>query len=377
MARSVAEPTYKRFITGPVERFDERNTIYSRGDRGELTSLREAFEQGFKTKGVKNVPGYTWEDYALNLSGRAIDTLVRRTAFSRDSLQARWPISVDPMPIPDPARMSDKVKKVARWFGADLVGICELNRLWVYSHWGDHTAKLSQMANPGDPLEIPEQYRYAVVMAFEMDYIDTQRAPAVTPSVDLGYSATAFTATSLADFIRFLGYKAIPAGNDTALSIPLGVDAGLGELGRNGILITKEYGPRVRLGKVLTDLPLVPDNPIDLGIQDFCEKCDKCARHCPPGAIMKGERTDQPWNISNNSGVLKWPINAEKCLSWWVANGSGCGNCVRSCPWNKPPTWLHRTFAELVVRFDWMRSFATRLDDAMGYGKQVIKETPQ
>jgi len=65
----------------------------------------------------------------------------------------------------------------------------------------------------------------------------------------------AFVATSLAEFIRLLGHDAIPAGNDMALSIPLAVDAGLGELGRNGLLITKEFGPRLRLCKVFTNLP--------------------------------------------------------------------------------------------------------------------------
>jgi epoxyqueuosine reductase len=376
MTRRVSEPTYKRFITGPVQRFDERNTAYSRGDRGEIPSLREAFERGLKTKGEKNIPGFTREDYALLMAGRAIDTLVRRAAFSRDSLPARWPIPVEPTPIPDPAQMSQKVKKVATWFGAALVGICELNHLWIYSHWGEHNAKLSQMAEPGDPLEIPEQYRYAVVVAVEMDYDDVRRSPAVAPSVDLGYSEMAFVATSVAEFIRFLGYHAIPSGNDTALSIPLAVDAGLGELGRNGLLITQEYGPRVRLCKVFTDLPLKADGPIDIGVQDLCEKCDKCARYCPGQAIMKEERTDQPRNRCNNSGVLKWPLDAERCVEWWYRNGTGCTNCIRVCPWNKPPTRLHRTFGQLVAHSGLVRSFSVWLDDALGYGKQVLRETP-
>ena len=70
----------------------------------------------------------------------------------------------------------------------------------------------------------------------------------------------------LAEFIRILGYKAIPMGNDTSLSIPLAIDAGLGELGRHGLLITPEYGPCVRLCKVFTDLPLEPDKPIQFGV---------------------------------------------------------------------------------------------------------------
>lgn len=377
MPKAVGEASYRRFITGPINRFNERNTAYSRGDRGELPSLRESFEKGLKTKGEKNLPGFTREDYALNLAGRAIDTLVRRAAFGRDSMPTRWPIPVGPIPVSDPAKMSWKVKRIARWFGADLAGICELNRLWVYSHWGDHTAKLSQMASPGDPLEIPERYQYAIVIAVGMNYDDIRRSPGVVPSNDLGYAQVAFIAASLAEFIRFLGYHAIPCGNDTALSIPLAIDAGLGELGRNGLLITKEYGPRVRLGKVLTDLPLEVDNPVDIGGQDFCEKCTKCAHHCPGQAILTGERTDQPRNVSNNSGVLKWPIDAEKCLGWWFKNGTGCSNCIMVCPWNKPKSGvLHKLVRAIATHTHIFNLLFIKMDDLLGYGKQVIKETP-
>jgi len=378
MAKTPKEPTYKRFITGPIEQFDERSTAYSRGDRGEIRNLRQALERGLKTKAARNINGFTREDYALNLASRAIDTLVRSTAYSRASLRQRWSMPLDKMPVPDPAKMSRRVKRVAKWFGADLVGICELNRLWIYSHWGDHNANLSQMASPGDPVDIPEEYRYAIVMAIEMGYTDVQRSPAVCPSTDLGYSKMAFAATSLAEFIRLLGYHAIPCGNDMTLSIPLAIDAGLGELSRSGLLTTKEYGPRVRLCKVITDLPLKPDESIDIGVQDFCEKCRKCALHCPGQAILKGERTDQQRNICNNSGVLKWPIDAEKCLNWWHRNGTtGCANCIRVCPWNKPKSGLlHKLVRAIITHTSIFNSAFIKMDDWLGYGKQVIKEVP-
>jgi len=91
------------------------------------------------------------------------------------------------------------------------------------------------------------------------------------------------TDIALAEAIRMMGYNAIPCKNGTALSIPLAIDAGLGQLGRNGLLITPKYGPAVRIGKVLTDMPLVPDRPIDFGVTEFCQSCKKCAEHCPPG----------------------------------------------------------------------------------------------
>jgi len=56
-----------------------------------------------------------------------------------------------------------------------------------------------------------------------------------------GYSRMAVTAFKLAEFIRALGYRALPAGNGVGLSIPIAIDAGMGELGRNGLLVTPKY----------------------------------------------------------------------------------------------------------------------------------------
>jgi len=376
MQRKMHEPTYKRFITGPIRRFDERNNGFSRSDRGEIQSLSKALEHGLTTKSVKNVPGHTREDYALNLAARTIDTIIRKMAYSRESLSRRWEIPGDGMLANDASEMTEKVKRVARWFGASLVGICEVNPLWIYSHWGEHNAKWIPEFSPGDPVELPEEYRYAAVIAIEMEHDDVKRSPAVCPSIDLGYSKMAFVASSVAEFIRLLGYKAIPSGNDMALNIPLAVDAGLGELGRNGILITEKYGPRVRLCKVFTDLPLVPDKPVDLGVQHFCETCGLCAKYCPGQAIPKGERTDQPVDKSNNTGLLKWPVNTERCLTWWYRSGTGCAVCIRACPWNKPPGILHNFVRAVNKRtsiFDWL---FIKGDEWMGYGKQVLNETP-
>ena len=150
----------------------------------------------------------------------------------------------------------------------------------------------------------------------------------------LGYSKLAFVCSLLAQFIRNLGYHAIPCGNDTALSIPLAIDAGLGELGRNGLLITPQFGPRVRLCKVLTDLPLKPNKPVDFGLQEFCEKCNECFEKCPAHAISE-DKTADAITVSNNSGVSKWAVNGEKCFRFWCEAGIDCSICIKVCPFNK------------------------------------------
>jgi reductive dehalogenase len=270
----------------------------------------------------------------------------------------------------DPKDMSQRIKKVAKLLGADLVGICELDLRWIYSHWYNLHTRESGL------LEIPEQCRYAIAIATEMDYEMFRTSPTEIEgaATGMGYSRMAFVAGSLAHFIRDLGYTAIASGNDTGISIPIAIDAGLGELGRNGLLITPKFGPRVRICKVITDLPLIPDEPIELGVVEFCEICRNCAESCPAQAIQHGDRTAEALNVSNNSGVLKWLVDGEKCFRFWSRNHSCCGNCVRVCPFNKPDTMLHRVLRRLVKDLPQLNKFFRRTDSLFGYGRQVKAE---
>jgi reductive dehalogenase len=171
-------------------------------------------------------------------------------------------------------------------------------------------------------------------MGVEMDreLIKHSPSPLAAAATGNGYSRMVFTTACLAEFLRDLGWQAIGCGHDTALSIPLAIDAGLGEHGRNGMLMTPEFGSRLRLCKVFTDAPLLPDKPIEFGVADFCEKCGKCARACPVGAVTAGEQTAAAPCPSNNTGVLKWPVHGEKCLHYWRVNGTCCASCISSCP---------------------------------------------
>jgi reductive dehalogenase len=296
---------------------------------------------------------------------------MRRNHLARDEA----PLYNNEFKVDDlsPADMSGVIKRVARWFGSDLAGIAKLNPLWVYSNWGPHACHWTGAAKPGDPIEIPEDYQYVVVLIHEMKYEWIKRTPAVEPETDIAYSKMGWNASSLATFIRELGYRAIPAGNELGPSIPIAVDAGLGELSRMGLLMTREYGPRVRISKVITNLPLEVDQPIDIGVQGFCEKCERCSHHCPSGAIKSGQRTAEPWDESNTRGMLKWPVNAMKCFDWWVKNGTHCSVCIRVCPWNKPNTLFHRGIRFLAERNILTKALVS-MDEWVGYGKQEIKE---
>jgi len=151
------------------------------------------------------------------------------------------------------------------------------------------------------------------------------------------------------------------------MSIPLAIQAGLGEISRMGLLITPKYGPRVRLCKVYTDLPLKEDKPITFGVVDFCKVCMKCADNCPSDAISKDQEPSfNTVSISNNPGVKKWVIKPENCFKYW-AEHIDCCNCVACCPYNKIEEWHHdlsklatQTPAKPILRY---------FDELFGYGK--------
>ena len=375
---STAAPTYERFLRGTPPRFNHKNTVFARRYWDpRFIELNQKF--GRNQMRVLDRAGYRPEDFALRQaawygedllsSGSAMGLLTRGMYNGLEGWAA--PVAAETPTPPsarlvdaDPARNAALVKRAARLFGADLVGVCEVNPAWVYSHVLDADSREEV------PLELPEGCAWAVVMAVEEDYTALGTSPSATASaaVGAGYSRMAFTAGLLGQYLRSLGYQAAPCGNDTALSVPLAVDAGLGELGRFGLLITKEFGPRVRLCKVLTDLPLAPDPPVDLGVQDFCEECKRCAEACPSRAIPSGGRTSEPLTISNNGGLEKWMVDGERCFGFWAANGVDCTTCRAVCPWNKPNTWYHRAAVEAVKAGPRARRTLIWADDVL-YGR--------
>ncbi len=365
----------ERYVVGKVERFDQKDNAFFRA-----TWDPELIELGRQFYGIiypRDKSGYRLEDLAFEQAGWYAEQ-----AFAMGNLGGNqglyswetpkiWYSDYRPptdlkLEVNDPSQMSRIVKKAAKTFGASLVGICELDRRWVYSH------SMHVREKEHKPIEIPQECKYAIALAFEMDYDLIRLSPSHTGATGVtnAYGRMAFTTGTLAQFIRYLGYKAMPMGNDTATSIPIAIDAGLGELCRVGTLLTPEYGPRVRLSKIFTDLPLVPDSPIEFGVWDFCMKCEKCARFCPGQAIMYGEPTDQPISISNRGGVLRWPVDAEKCLRWFARNEGACSNCIRVCPFNKSPGWLHEAVRWGVKNTRWLDSLFIRADDILGYGRK-------
>ncbi len=366
-----------RYINGKVTQFDQKNEGFKRPfwDPA-MAGVRDKFY--FAGVEPKKRPGYELKDQsAVNASWLLDAQFANGNNGGRQGLYNWEWDGVFNFPRvkkgfktadTDPSFLTLQVKKMSSFFGASLAGVCQVDKRWVYSaaFIGDRGGGRSE------PVNLPEECRYAIVLAFEMDYEAIGYSPAHPSSIAVGmaYSQMAFTCGMLAQFIRGLGFKAVPCGNDTALSIPLAIDAGLGEIARNGLLITPAFGPRVRLAKVFTDMPLVPDEPIEFGVWEFCRVCKKCALHCPSHSIEKGDATGKIHNISNRPGVLKWNINAETCLAWWAVNGTDCSNCIRICPFNKPGGVFHDLVRFGIKRFKSLHSLFLWGDNFMGYGKR-------
>ena len=369
--RYVERPTYKRLITGELERFDDRNTAFS---RGAVEGNKYAVMHDQCLSNVEKArPGKTLLDHATWVAGATVDYVVRGNLLGRETK----PIYNTKYRLkdPDPVALTRIIKEKARWIGADMVGVAKLDPRWIYTNWGHQNVRYSHAAEVGDPIEISSEFDKVIVMIHEMGYDVIQRSPGIEYDTDIAYSRGAWCASSLATFIAELGYRAIPSVNELGINIAMAVDAGLGEMGRNGMLITRDYGPRVRISKVFTNLPLLPDSPIDIGVQKFCEKCALCAEQCPSQALMSGDRTDEAWDEHNVPGMMKWPIRAMKCLDWWVKNGNHCSICIRVCPWNKPSTLFHKAVRVLAER-NILTGLLVSMDQVLGYGKQVIEKRP-
>ena len=328
----------------------------------------------------------------------AADSLLSLMEFSKNQADTRataWQSKMEPAPTgrpeTSPKEASQIVRKAAQLLGADQVGFAELDRRWVYSHYFDEETKkdfpIKFSDEPGyeecdQPIRledgtrvIPKEMKYVVVMLHEWgkDLDGTEHAPTLLSEglSTLAYARMAPTLWMLAEFIRGLGYNAIPAANDTALSIPLAVDAGLGQMGRHGLLINPKVGARCRISKIFTDLPLEPAGAVDSGITEFCNACLKCVPKCGTKAITTGDRSFEPLAESNSAGVLSWKVDAKKCMTFQNRVGSTCSTCVRRCAWTKPPRSVYAIprFFIRNFRWKWLNRSWVWLDDLAGNGK--------
>jgi epoxyqueuosine reductase len=338
-------------------RFDQRYEIYCRSEWDPEVQSRKAsdFFRGhyMPNARARKADGFGQRDYALRNATWHVTNVIRdlrRQSDDRkegffDTFTAHeegWP---EPYPFESAAAATDNLRRAASSMGAGLIGICEYDERWIYS------AGYSEQTQGAKPVDIPEDLAYVIVVGEPMDFELTATVPSALSgsATGMGYTHDTVVLLTLTQYIRNLGYRAVASMNDSALAIPLAVQAGLGEVGRHSLLITEEYGPRLRLGKIFTDLPLVIDQPKKFGVREFCDICQRCSSACPPKAIPSGPPSRDAYSVSNLKGILRWTTWAEKCFRFWAGQNSDCSICIRICPYNRDfSKWYNRLWRRLA-----------------------------
>ncbi|KUO67246.1 MAG: hypothetical protein APF84_16100 [Gracilibacter sp. BRH_c7a] len=259
----------------------------------------------------------------------------------------KWdPIAINPnkLELP-PDVMSLKLKKVAKWFGVDQVGICEIDESLrpFFFKIGRTQGSLrggqreGVTVDPGREVPWPYPYKYAIVLAkAEGTYgVKTLTGPLNNATVATECGEDDIFPRQLESVIRQLGYDARAQsmnGTEDFNMVAMAVAAGLGELGRNGQIVGP-WGAHIRLSVVTTNVPLVADDYMDFGLQEFCKTCKKCAENCPAEALSL---EDEPSLIG---GVMRYAFDNMKCTKQRTI--TGCASCAGVCPFTKPDNFIH------------------------------------
>jgi ferredoxin len=370
---------------GPLEPFDERDTVFARTRlmpgtehygryyerRPELKHAddRTRAQRSLASPGTRRyLPGAgalidaTFE--TSDLVAAAVDRLDDEPGFGGTPTTLGVE-SGEPSPGPrhpcefgSRAELTRWVKQAARFLGAADVGTTRLDPAFVYSHRGRPLDKF------GEPIALDHASAAVLVFPMSPEYISASPEMIATAETGRVYQLGAAACFALADALKRLGIHARAHVDSSyqVICVPLAVDAGLGELGRNGFLIHPTYGPGVRLGVVTLAAELDQDDQVCYGVADFCRVCGKCAANCPAGAIPEGEPTVV-------RGALKWPMNPEQCYHYWRTQGTDCGLCIRSCPFAKPDTALHRIVRRSIAGTTAFNRFFLWCDDLL-YGRK-------
>ncbi len=250
----------------------------------------------------------------------------------------KW-VKREPMEFQSPAHASKLVKQMANKFGMSLVGVTKLDPSFVFKNM------MRGMPDWGE--EIPKHWKNVIIFGVPMNWDPMYAAIGYSTSFDAYYRVKQASGL-MAAWLGELGYAArpqFPGADYEAMMVPLAIQAGLGEATRNGILMTPEVGPNIRLAAVFTNLDLEADKPVDLHMGHFCESCKICADSCPSGSISKADKPDTVVR-----GYKKYGFNQDSCWRFWQQGpsetGLGCRVCIAVCPYTRKNNWIHALVKE-------------------------------
>lgn len=249
------------------------------------------------------------------------DHLYTRELSRRENRQYHT-TPIQPLKKLSKAELSSGVKNAALGAG-DIVGICEMQDDWIF----EGTELPDWAYNEAGELDAR-----IIVIGVEMDYDNFGIAPDLPAATEAmkQYDRGTEAALDAGDYLLAQGYHAWGHSGPRAgrfLLIPAAVKAGLGNLGKHGSLISKEYGSSLRLGAVLTNADLQLDGKIDFGSEDFCVNCQICVTECPTNAL----KNEKQWIRCTE----KYYVDFDRCLPYFMDH-NGCGICASKCPYSRP-----------------------------------------
>jgi len=350
----------------PADRLDERDIMFSRDELVPGSNLYKTYynrhpenllpDNVFRKKpGLLSTKSAFYEPYTFNAS-IANSTLL-------DYLKPHITPPTNDLPeTTTPEKLTHFVKQWAKKLGAHSVGITALKSYHLYTHKGRGERYNEKISN---------NHKWALTFTVEMNHEMMQAAPRGSTIMESTqqYLSSGVIALQLTHFLTAMGYntQAHIDGNYEVIAPLVARDAGLGEIGRMGLLMTPKLGPRVRLAVITTDAPLkASPKKYDASVTDFCNLCKKCADVCPSQSISHDDRI-------LHGKTLRWKINSESCFTYWCTIGTDCGRCMAACPYAHPNNILHN-FIRWGIKNNWLfRRLALKLDDLF-YGR---KPTPR
>ena len=227
---------------------------------------------------------------------------------------------------------TETIKAFAMSLGAALVGVADLKLL----------REVETV-----PEDLLDSYKFAVSLAVKLPTaVFEQIKDAPTPLYAQVYNNANLLldqiALKLSSHLEGQGYSALPI----PASLPLDMErfsshlsakavanaAGLGWQGKSLLIVTPEYGPRVRFATVLTDMPLTADQPLT----NRCGSCCECSDACPAAAI-RNVNTD--FHYSSREEALDFQKCADKLVKEFMllprVEKPICGFCIKVCPWGR------------------------------------------
>ena len=216
-------------------------------------------------------------------------------------------------------------------------------------NWGASIVRVADTANlvgiETEPASLLDGYPRAVSIAVRLsdpmiDAIDKQPTPLYSSHYSRVNALLDDLAIRATNLLQATGARSVPIPASLILDSEkwtsfishkaVAIAAGIGWQGKSLLVVSPEFGPRLRLVTILTNADLDPDTPL----KNRCGKCNQCKDHCPAGAIL-GANTDSHYATRSEAIDLNRCVYQVRDVFGKLPNTAPliCGICIRVCPW--------------------------------------------